>query len=186
MSRLTKVIEEVKANTQAWIFDKNGNILDDVLIGDIIPWLEELREYEINVKDEFFYHFRSLEGTYNLYTYNYCAKISKDVSIWYRTGCPVAIICVHLHGDAMHNFSDFFAVKMNGIDALNCLLGLESVTQSKVLPYDSDRYVADINIFSETYSLYDTLLQEEVGNFFYDLDMSDLLREMRWRDAEAL
>ena len=178
MSRLTEVIKEVKANTQAWIFDDNGNIRDDVLIGDVVPWLEELREYEINVKDQFFHHFINLDETFNFCTYNYCAKISKDVSIWYQTNCPVAVICVHLCGDGTCNFFHFFAVKMNGVDALSCLLGLESVTQSKVLPYDSNRYVADINIFSETYSLYDTLLQEEVGNF-YVLDMSDLLREMR-------
>ena len=56
MTRLENVIEEVKtAHTGAyrpWIFDESGNIREDVLVGDVIPLLEELKEYEIDITDE--------------------------------------------------------------------------------------------------------------------------------------
>ena len=44
MTRLENVIEEVKAVRtgagRAWIFDENGNLREDVLVGDVIPRLE--------------------------------------------------------------------------------------------------------------------------------------------------
>ena len=54
MSRLTNVIEAVKASrlgeNKAWIYDENGNISDEVICGDVIPFLEELKEYEIEIE----------------------------------------------------------------------------------------------------------------------------------------
>lgn len=56
MTRLEKVIEEVKAAhtgvNRPWIFDENGNIREDVLIGDALPLLEELKEYEVDISDD--------------------------------------------------------------------------------------------------------------------------------------
>ena len=120
MSRLTNVIETVKANrigeNRAWIYDENGNISNDLICGDIIPYLEELKDYEIDVTDEYISNFK--KDADNYYSYNYGTNIDKDISIWYKENCSVAIICVHLYGDARYGFSDDFAVLMDGNDTL--------------------------------------------------------------------
>ena len=50
MTRLENVIEEVKtAHTGAyrpWIFDENGNIREDVLVGDVLPLLEDAGSFD--------------------------------------------------------------------------------------------------------------------------------------------
>ena len=70
MSRLTNVIEQVKENRQAWIYDEDGNIRDGIICGDVMEWLDELRDYEINVSDKFIEDFKRSLGTDNIYTYN--------------------------------------------------------------------------------------------------------------------
>ena len=74
MSRLTNVIEAVKAirvgKNRAWIYDENGNISDEVICGDVIPFLEELKEYEIEKSDEFIEDF--IKDADNFYTYGFC------------------------------------------------------------------------------------------------------------------
>lgn len=56
MTRLEKVIEEVKAAhtrvNRPWIFDESGNMREDVLVGDVLPLLEELKEYEVDISDD--------------------------------------------------------------------------------------------------------------------------------------
>ena len=115
MSRLGNVIEAVKASrlgkNRAWIYDENGNISNDVICGDVISYLEELSEYEIDVNDEFISEFK--KDADNYYSYNYGANVDKDISIWYKEGNPIAVICVHLCGDARWGFSDEFVVKMD-------------------------------------------------------------------------
>ena len=176
MSRLTEVIKEVKESRKgAWIYDENGNIRDDVICGDVLEWLEELKDYEINVSDKFISDFKRKRNVNNLYTYNYSTCVDKDISIHYIVGCPVAVICIHLYGDARAHFSEDFVVKMNG-DALYDLLNLASVMQFKDIPYD-DRYSIDIDIFEETYCVYDREKDEEIG-YYYELELEDLLREM--------
>ena len=52
MSRIDMAIEDLMAvrnmgvDKRPWIFDDNGNVKDNVIICDIIPWLEELKDYE--------------------------------------------------------------------------------------------------------------------------------------------
>ena len=41
----------------------------------------------------------------------------------------------------------------------------------------NDHMVADLNIFSETYNVYDYEKQEDVGEF-YELELKDLLEEI--------
>ena len=80
MTRLENVIEEVKSvrtgSGCAWIFDENGNIRDDVLVGDVLPLLEELKEYEIDITDEEIEAFINDEETKGDNTYNWNANIS--------------------------------------------------------------------------------------------------------------
>lgn len=174
MSRLEKVINAVKeidATDSAWIF-KDGKIRDDAICGDVLPWLEALKEKEINVSDEFIEDFcRKANG---VYTYENHCKISHDVCIWHIDLNPIAVINVHLYGDARFYFNNHFAVKMDG-DAYTCLLEMESTTQSKNI---GDRYVADINIFSEAYDVFDMENIEYVGSY-YETDAKNLLAEIK-------
>ena len=176
MSRLTDVIEQVKnsriGENRAWIYDENGNISDEVICGDIIPYLEELKDYEIDATDEFISEFK--KDADNYYSYNYGNCIDKDISIWYKKGNPVAIICVHLFGDARYGFSDDFVVEMNDYYddcVLTQLFQMESVYQIVDI---NDRYFADINIFSESYEIYDSEKNESVCTD-YTIEKKDVL-----------
>ena len=176
MSRLTNVIEAVKASrlgeNKAWIYDENGNISTDVICGDIIPYLEELKDYEIDATDEFISEFK--KDADNYYSYNYGNCIDKDISIWYKKGNPIAIICVHLFGDARWGFSEDFVVEMNDYYddcVLTQLFQMESVYQIVDI---NDRYFADINIFSESYEIYDSEKNESVCTD-YTIEKKDVL-----------
>ena len=169
MSRLTNVIDSVKnsrfGKNAAWIYDGNGNISVDVICGDIIPYLEELLDYEINVTDEFISDFK--KDAKNYYSYNYGNCIDKDISIWYKENNPIAVICVHLYGDARWGFSECFVVKMDDYYdncVLTQLLQLDSVYQIVDI---NDKYSADINIFSEEYDVYDYEKSETIGTYWY-------------------
>lgn len=179
MSRLTDVIEEVKSSrigeNRAWIYDENGNISNDVICGDIIPYLEELKDYEIDVTDEFISEFK--KDADNYYTYNNCGCTDKDIAIWYKEGNPIAIICVHLYGDARGGFSDDFVVKMDDYYdncVLTQLLQLDSVYQIIDI---NNRYGADVNLFSEEYDVYDYEENETIGTYWY-LEKNELLKEI--------
>ena len=179
MSKLTNVIEQVKnsriGDNVAWIYDGNGHISNDVICGDIIPYLEELKDYEIDVPDEFISEFK--KDADNYYSYNYGANIDKDISIWYKKNSPIAVICVHLYGDARCGFSDDFVVKMdNYYDncVLTQLLQLDSVYQTISI---TDKYSADVNIFSEEYSVYDYEGNKDLG-YFYEIEKEDLLKKI--------
>ena len=56
MSRLENIIKEVensrKGTWSAWIYE-NGKMSDKVICGDIIPFLNELKDYEIDTNDAF-------------------------------------------------------------------------------------------------------------------------------------
>ena len=180
MSRLTNLIEEVKASrlgeNRAWIYDENGSISNDVICGDIIPYLEELKDYEIDATDEFISEFK--KGADNYYSYNYGDCIDKDISIWYKKGNPIAIICVHLFGDARCGFSEDFVVEMNNYYddcVLTQLFQMESVYQTVDI---DDRYFADINIFSESYEIYDSEKNESVCTD-YTIEKKDVLEAIK-------
>ena len=175
MSRLTNVIEAVKTSrigeNRAWIYDENGNISNDVICGDVIPFLEELKEYEIEKSDEFIEDF--IKDADNFYTYNYGCAIDKDISAWYKNDNPIMIVCVHLFGDARWGFSDYFVIEMDDYYD-NCpltqFLQLENAFQSVDI---NDRYSADIYIFNEMYDIYDTIKGETIGSD-YAIEKNDL------------
>ena len=180
MSRLTDVIEAVKASrvgeNRAWIYDENGNISDEVICGDVIPFLEELKEYEIEKSDEFIEDF--IKDADNFYTYNYGCSIDKDISAWYKNDNPIMIVCVHLFGDARWGFSDYFVIEMNDYydgTPLTQFLQLESVYQTVDI---DDRYYADINIFQEEYDIYDSVKGDTIGCDFV-IEKKDALENLK-------
>ena len=164
MSRLENVIKEVENSRNiAWIYE-NGKISNDIICGDIIPFLEELKDYEINANDAFIENF--IKDAHNYYTYNYGCCLDKDISVWYKDDNPIMICCVHLYGDARGGFSDYFIIKMDDYYddcPLTQFLQLETVSQHIQI---NDRYCADINIFSEIYDIYDYELDKIVGSNF--------------------
>ena len=183
MTRLENVIEEVKAVRtgagRAWIFDENGNLREDVLVGDVIPLLEELKEYEIDITDEEIEEFINDEETKGDNTYNWGANISNDLQIHSQEYDDeiTMVIAVHLRGDVRVNYSDYFAVKMRGFYEFH---ELESMLQYKHI---TNTLAADINLMSEGYSVYDYEHDDDLGEF-YEIEIKDALPEITARQKE--
>ena len=116
MSRLDKVIEEVKearkGEKRPWIFDDKGNIKDDVLICDVLPLLESLKEYEIEISNSEIEKYLESEYYSAENTYNWSARISNDLDwkIYKKDNLNIAIIMVHLYGDIRCGYSDYFVI----------------------------------------------------------------------------
>ena len=183
MTRLENVIEEVKAVRtgagRAWIFDENGNLREDVLVGDVIPLLEELKEYEIDTTDEEIKEFINDEETKGDNTYNWNANISNELLIYSQEYDDeiTMVIAVHLRGDIRANYSDYFAVKMRGFYEF---YELESMLQHKNI---TDTLVADINLMDEGYGVYDYEHDNDLGEF-YEVEIKDALSEITARQKE--
>lgn len=183
MTRLEKVIEEVKSVRTgpgcAWIFDENGNMREDVLVGDVIPLLEELKEYEINITDEEIEEFINDEETKGDNTYNWGANISNELLIYSQEHDDeiTMVIAVHLRGDIRANYSDYFAVKMREFYEF---YELESMLQHKNI---TDTLVADINLMDEGYGVYDYEHDNDLGEF-YEVEIKDVLLEITARQKE--
>lgn len=179
MTRLDRVIEQVKrvrvTMPHPWIFDNNGKIKDDVICGEVLDILNALKDFEINVSDEWIDEFTENPLTNGDNTYNCNACISNDLDMqWLVTSGTrecIYLIKVHLCGDVRCNYSEYFAVKF---DDEYQLYELECMTQSIEI---NDRYVADVCPLSECYNVYDYKYNEDVGEF-YELEKADLLNEI--------
>lgn len=177
-TRLENVIEQVKnariGERRPWIFDENGNVTNNVMCCEVLDLLEELKEYEINVSNEWIENFRNKPKVKGDNTYNWGGNISNDLNINYigsDSEETIMLIMVHLYGDIRGGYSDYFVVKF---DSMYEFYELESTRQSK----DVNEYmVADLSIFSDTYNVYDYKKQEDVGEF-YCLELEDLLKEI--------
>lgn len=180
MSRLDNVIADIRnvdKNGHAWIFDANGNIKNDVICGDVIPFLEELKEYEVEFDND-----EHAERAINLIlehatnrwnTYNWNANISHDIDVAELEICGYIYmaIMVHRYGDVRVNYTDRFVVRFDDI----CdFYELENRTQYKDI---NDRYTCDIDIFSDYYNVWDNDNQTSVGEF-YEIEVEDLLNEI--------
>ena len=185
MSRLDEVIKQTemvqKAKNHAWIFDDDGNILDNVITLDTLQFLREIKEagLEINVSDEWIKKFK--KDAYNFYSYNYGAACSHDISIWYKEDCPVGLVCVHLRGDAASGwFSDYFAIKApeTRYGGDNAYITLAELYNENPQYVDlNDRYSASLDFFRETYNVYDFQNGDSVGDYF-GIEKADVLAEI--------
>ena len=178
MTRLENVIEQVKnarkGEHRPWIFNEDGMIADNVMCCEVLDVLEELKEYEIDVSDEWIECFKNNPRVKGDNTYNWGGNISNDLNMDYMTtddGEYIMLIMVHLFGDIRYGYSDYFAVKFDN----ECqFYELESTMQSKEV---NDTCFANMTIFSEMYDVYDYEKQEDVGSF-YCLELKDLLEEI--------
>lgn len=184
MSRLENVISQVKDfrnNSTAWIFDDNGNISEDVICGDILPVLEELKDYEINVSDEWINDFRikAYKKGKGYNTYNNNANISNNININYlptKNNECILLIMVHLVGDIRTGYSDYFVVKFESIEEF---FNLECFYQTIDV---NERYIANICLLSEMYYVYDFIDGIKIGEF-YEIEKTDLLESIKERIA---
>ena len=164
MSRIEQVIESVKGARQGthrpWIYDENGRIKDEVICGEVLDLLEELKDYEIEVTDEWIQKFIHDNNGYNTYNNNAC--ISNDLHYFTQEtdDSYTVVIAVHLRGDIRCGYSDYFAVKFDDFYEWR---ELESMTQHKMI---TDNLIADIDILSECYEVYDDEKGETIGSFW--------------------
>ena len=181
MSRIDDVIAEVKASRtgdgRAWIYEDQGNIANGVICGDVIPLLEELKDYEVDVPDAWIDTFLESPDVEGDNTYNWGANISNDLNFDYGKGPDMEdyiVIMVHLRGDIRGGYSDYFVVQGTIEDIFN---NCESLYQTVPI---NDRYSADVDLFSEGYTVYDYETGEDLGEF-YEPDVEDLLKEIEER-----
>lgn len=182
--RLDGIISQVKATRRgdgrAWIYDDNGNIASGVICGDVLPLLESLKSEELDVTDEEIEYILEDPNTKGDNTYNYGANISndlninttKDVEINGEYYDDIMVIMVHLFGDIRGGYSDYFVVPLSFEDLVNDYS--DDIYQYIDI---NDRYSADVNIFSEGYTVYDNEIGEDVGEF-YEPEVEDLLKEL--------
>lgn len=177
-TRLEKVIEQVKdarkGQNRPWIFDENGKIKDDVMCCEVLDILEDLKDYEIPVTDEWIENFLNNSEVKGDNTYNWGANISNDLNMDYIGEFDdeiIMVIMVHLFGDIRGGYSDYFVVKF---DSMYDLYDLESATQIKDV---NEHMCADLRAFFETYTVYDYEKGEDVGEF-YHIELEDLLEEI--------
>lgn len=175
MTRLERVIETVKRSRHGtWIYDEHGNIKDDVVCCDILPYLEELKGYEIEVTDEYIKKCLKNPETVEYYTYNYRFNVDKDLVMkeLKTDNGHVVLFCVHVGADARAGFTDYFVCEFLYEGEF---FSLESAQQYKYIEnFEGIDYAIDMNIFSETYNVYSCKYDEYILNDF-DIDLGSLL-----------
>ena len=172
LDAVIKDIKDVNLMGDAWIYDDNGNIKDDVMCGSVLPWLEELKEYEIDVDDEFInYILENSDNRWNTYNWNANIDHNIDGAEMDIDGYHYVALMVHRWGDVRWNYTDRFVVRFDGAYDFNAL---ESRMQYKEI---AERYMCDIDIFCEWYNVWDCKKQCDVGEF-YGIEADDLLAEI--------
>ena len=181
MTRLEKVIEQVKAVRHSgiggWIFDSNGNIKEDVICGEVLPLLEEMKNYEINVNDKYIedflnrcYNHETIDG--NTYNYNACISEHIDWKAFETNNNCFFLVKIHLYGDIRSGYSDYFVLKMEDYQEF---WELENWLQFKTI---NDQYSVDIYLNQECYDLIDNENQENLGEY-YEPSIKDLLKSIK-------
>ena len=172
-------ITEVNRTYGFYIRDEDGNLRNDIVCGEVIPFLEELKNYEIDLSQEqikkmieFWDETRICNG-YN--TYNWGANIDHNIDYRIAKSTRDSILIafmVHRCGDVRANYTDWAMCKFEDEEEF---YGLESIMQYKQI---NERYVADINIFSESFNVYDCIKGEDVGEF-WDIEVESLLKSIK-------
>ena len=180
MTKLDAVIKDIEAVNKmgnAWIYDADGNIKDNVICGNVLPLLCELRDYETESTEESInWIVKNADRHWN--TYNWNANIDHDIDVAEveLDGYTYMAIMVHRYGDIRANYTDRFVVKFDDYYEWS---ELEPIMQYKAIC--DGRYCIDINIMSETYNVWDNEEEVSLGDF-YEIEVEDLLKEIN-KDA---
>ena len=181
MTRLDNVIkdiENVNKECHAWIYEPNGTIKDNVICGNVLDLLYELKDYEIETFDtEKSINLVVEHADHRWNTYNWNANIDHhiDVAELEINGYTYMAIMVHRYGDIRANYTDRFLVKF---DDETEWFELESRMQYKTIC--DGKYCVDIDIMSECYNVYDWDKFDNIGEF-YEIEVEDLLKEIEER-----
>lgn len=181
IDNIIKDIEDVNMNGNFWIRDSNGQLKDGVICAEIIPFLKELKDYEIDFcQDEVM---RLCNEAWELdnvtwgNSYNWSSPIDHDFQYGIMRNEDESVtffISVHRFGDVRGNYTD---TAMCHFDNEYELWELESALQCITI---NDRFCADLNIWFETYDVYDYETNESLGGF-YQIDKDELLEEINER-----
>ena len=173
MSRIDNVIadiENVNKGGYAWIYDANGNIKDDVICGNVLDLLYELKDYEIETTEKSInWIVVNADRRWNTYNWNANIDHNIDVAEMEINGYTYMAIMVHRYGDVRANYTDRFLVRF---DSEYEWFELESRMQYKTIC--DEKYSIDIDIMSECYSVYDWELGESIGEF-YEIEVEYLI-----------
>ena len=175
MTRLDAVIKDIKnvnKEGHAWIYEPNGEIRDDVICGNVLDLLYELKDYELETFDtEKSINLVVEHADHHWNTYNWNANIDHhiDVAELEMCGYTYMAIMVHRYGDVRANYTDRFLVRFdNEFEWFE----LESRTQYKTIC--DGKYCCDIDIMAECYSVWDWDNNTSLGEF-YEIEVEDLL-----------
>ena len=184
MTRLDAVIKDIEAVNKtgyAWIYDADGNIKDDVICGNVLPLLYELKDYEVEATEKFIdWIVKNADRRWN--TYNWNANIDHDIDVAevHLNGDTFMAIMVHRYGDIRGNYTDRFVVRFdNEYDWFE----FNSRMQSKEIA--DGRYCVDIDLMTETYHVWDNEECTNVGEFC-ELEVEDLLNEINQKFSKNL
>ena len=176
MTRLDAVIKDIEAANKtgyAWIYDADGNIKDDVICGNVLPLLYELKDYEIKTTEEFIdWIVEHADRHWN--TYNRNANIDHDIDVaeLYLNGYTYMAIMVHRYGDIRANYTDRFVVRFD-----NKYDWFEFNSRMQYKEIAGGRYCVDIDIMTECYNVWDNEKEVSLGEFS-GLEVEDLLNEI--------
>lgn len=180
MTRLDAVIKDIEAVNKigyAWIYDADGNIKDNVICGNVLPLLYELRDYEIELpKGAINWVVENADRRWN--TYNWNANIDHDIDVaeMHLNGYTYMAIMVHRYGDVRANYTDRFLVRFD-----NEYEWFEFNSRVQCKEIANGRYCVDIDIMTECYNVWDNEKEVSVGEF-YEIEVEDLLKEIN-KDA---
>lgn len=176
MTKLDAVIKDIEAvnkTCNAWIYDADGNIKDDVICGSVLKLLYELKDYEVESTEESIdWIVENADRRWN--TYNWNANIDHDIDVaeLELDGYTYMAIMVHRYGDVRGNYTDRFLVRF---DNEYEWFELNSRVQCKEIT--GGRYYVDIDIMTECYNVWDNEKEVSVGEF-YEIEVEDLLNEI--------
>ena len=176
MTRLDNVIKDIKEvnkECHAWIYEPNGEIRDDVICGNVLDLLYELKDYEIETTEKSIdWIVVNADKRWNTYNWNANIDHHIDVAELEINGYTYMAIMVHRYGDVRANYTDRFLVRF---DDDTEWFELESRTQYKTIA--DGKYCCDIDIMAECYSVWDWDNNTSLGEF-YEIEVEDLLEEL--------
>ena len=176
MTKLDAVIKDIEAVNKmgnAWIYDADGNIKDDVICGSVLELLYELKDYELELpKGAINWIVENADRHWNTYNWNANIDHHIDVAELEFDGYTYMAIMVHRWGDVRANYTDRFLVRF---DNEYEWFELNSRVQYKTIC--DDRYCVDIDIMAECYNVWDNEKEVSLGEF-YEIEVEDLLNEI--------
>ena len=183
MSRLKVVIEQIenarKGENKPWIYDEYGQVNNDVLTCDVLPLLNNLFEYEIEMSNSEIQKYLESDYYSAENTYNWNSNISNDLDwkIYKRSGMSnIAIIMVHLYGDIRGGYSDYFVISLGDYESFIEFCSYELFDYTVGYKQLNDKYIADFDMFSESIEVFDND-GNEIGTF-YEIETKELLKEI--------